>query len=54
VTEECGTTKRARRFAVAPDFLCGQEIGGSAQRWPPFSLFLPDCVLSFLPSAVCV
>jgi hypothetical protein len=37
--------ERARRFAVAPDFLCGQEIGGGAERRPPLSIFLPDCVL---------
>ena len=45
--QECGTTKRARRFAAAPDFLCGRDIGGGAQRRPP------SCSTEFLPSAYC-
>jgi hypothetical protein len=36
---------RARRKAVAPDFLCGREIGGGASRRPPLSIFLRHCVL---------
>jgi hypothetical protein len=37
--------ERARREAVAPDFLCGWEIGGGASRRPPLSILLPNCRL---------